>query len=194
MDRKDKSAFSGWLFAAAILTVLSLGAMPGRSAAACTVDPAATGSASELPDKEPGPCLGGVAPGWRPAVLQWREHRRQSEARRFAGRIKRHLGLSFAGRREQFRAHRGQIERQRRAFRRRKARAKARQFAAARRHAAKHAPRYRHGLIARQKYGSGKLGHLGRPATPNSSNARHALHWRSLWRHGAHNDAQPPSD
>ncbi len=60
----------------------------------------------------------------------------EGDAKRFAARIKRHQIQRFVHKKREFRKHQLRLEKQRR-FRR--ARTKARQFAAARRHVAKHA-------------------------------------------------------
>ncbi len=199
MYRECRDIASSLLLAAAILMALSIGdVVLGKGAAACTEDTAPAGnSAGQLESREAAsasPCLDRGAHGWTPTLVQLRKE--SVDAKRFAARIKRHLGHRFASRRQEFRRHRAQIERQRRMYRRSKAHNKARQFAAARRHAHRHAGNHGRALAAKLKqFGYRKLGHTGRPAAlPNGSSFQHAVHWRSLWRHGAHNDAQQPSD
>ncbi len=186
MYRACRNIRSPLLSAAAMLAAIGLAAILSSGiAVACTGDAAASSA---------GPCLDR---GWTPILVQLRKESSYLDAKRFAARIKRHLGRGFTERKQQFERHQAQIERQRRAVRRSKARSKARQFAAARRHAHQHAPKHRHALGAKLKrFGFRKLRHTVRPAAvPSGSSAQHAVHWRSLWRHGARNDALPqPSD
>jgi hypothetical protein len=118
-------------------------------------------------------------------VAQWRKHKAHLDAKRFSSRIKRHLGRRYATSRQQFRKHQAMIEWRRRAY---KARAKARQFAAARRHVAEHLSRHRYSNAGRR----------GRQATRVNGNGRqgHALwhHGAFLWRRGARSDAPKPAE
>ncbi len=176
MCRKSSSNLSRWLFAAAVLAAASVGGIFfSVAAAACT--------------ENAGLCAQQSASAWKPVLVEWRKQKARLEAQRFAERVKRHLGREFAKRKEQFERHQVRIERQRRTDRRR---SKARQFAAARRHAAQHAHKLRHALGAKpRRFGYKKPQHH----ELSGSNARHVLHWRSLWRHDAHNNVQqPPSD
>lgn len=180
MWRKSGSNVFRWLFAAAFLAAISVGGgFFSASAAACTQN-AAAGS------QPAGPCAQLNASAWKPILVEWREPKARIEALRFADRVKRHLGREFAKRREQFVRHQARIERTRRAYKRH---SKARQFAAARRHASQHT----------RKLGHAHAVHLRRFALKkpqqrhelSGSYARHVLHWRSLWRHDAHNDVEP---
>src|SRR5579883_182990 len=67
--------------------------------------------------------------------------RRKEEARKFAARIKRRQGRQYARRKAQFKKQQIRLAGQRREMRLKKAMAKARQFAAARRHVALNMPR-----------------------------------------------------
>ena len=173
MCRRSSSNLSRWLLAAAVLIAISMGGIsPSIAAAACT------GNTAE-------PCAQQSATGWKPVLVEWRERKARLESIRFAERVKRHLGRQFAMRKLQFARHQVRLERQLRAHKRH---AKARQFAAARRHVAQHTHKLRHAAAR---------GHLRRFAGKkpqhhevSGSNARHVLHWRSLWRHDAHNDVQ----
>ena len=66
-----------------------------------------------------------------------------SDAKRFAERIKRHQGRHLAKRKREFRNQQLRLESQRSALKQKRARAKAHQFAAARRHAALSAQNHR---------------------------------------------------
>ncbi len=68
------------------------------------------------------------------------------DAKRFAARLKHHQRRQFSQRRREFRKQQQRLEAQRRM---RRARLKAHQFAAARRHAAKHAPKHKLHTIRR---------------------------------------------
>jgi hypothetical protein len=173
MCRKSVSNLSRWLLATAILFAASAGGIVfAGAAAACTPGAA-------------GPCAQQAAAGWKTVLVDLREQKAQIEAKRFADRVKRHLGRSFAKRKRQFERHQVQIEKRRRAHKRH---SKARQFAAARRHAAKHVRKLHHALGAKpMRVGFKKPPHR----QASGSNARPVVHWRSLWRHNAHNDAQP---
>src|SRR5262249_3672036 len=96
---------SVWLFAAAILTALSVNSiLLTEIAAACTRETlstaSSTGGAANCEDPA-GPSPG----GWNtytqaPSLqhVQWRSQKARSEAKRFAARIKRRLGRRFAKR------------------------------------------------------------------------------------------------
>ena len=173
MCRKSVSNLSRWLLATAILI----------AASACGI--AFAGAAAACPPGAAGPCAQQAAAGWTTVLVDLHEQKAQIEAKRFADRVKRHLGRSFAKRKQQFDRHQAQIEKRRRVHKRH---SKARQFAAARRHAAKHVHRLRHTAGATpRKFGLNKPPR--REASGNS--ARHVPRWRSLWRHDAHNAAQP---
>ena len=171
MCRKSSSNLSRWLLATAILIAISTGgAISTRSAAACT--PGARQLCAEQ------------GAGWKPILVDLHEQKARIEALRFAERVKRQLGRQFAKRKQQFDRHQAKIEKRQRAHRRH---SKARQFAAARRHAAKHVHRLRHAHGAKpRKFGFNK------PVRREASGSDGlVLHWRSLWRHDAHNAAQP---
>jgi hypothetical protein len=172
MCRKSVSNLSRWLLATAILIAISAGGgFFAGTAAACA--PGAGQLCTQL------------SAGWKPILVDLHEQKARIEALRFAERVKRHLGRQFAKRKQQFDRHQARIEKRQRAHRRH---SKARQFAAARRHAAKHVHRLRHALGAKpRKFGVNKQ--PGRQASGGS--ARHVPRWRSLWRHDAHNAAQP---
>ncbi len=200
MYRKSKINLSAWLVAAAILAALNLGGIDFAWFPQARAAETAAGRYSAAPLTVCEPSSAESCPGRMHARklgfrhMNWRGPKPRGEAKRFAERIKLHLGRRFGARKRQFRRHQVQMERQRR---RSKARSKARQFAAARRHAARHAPKRRHFVAAKfQKSGHRKPKHRDRPGTPpNGSSAQTAPRWRSLWRHGAHNAAlQPPSD
>jgi len=199
MYRESRNIRSPLLFAVAILTAISLGGM-FFSAVACTQDAvAAASSTGQLESHEAASavaCPDRVAHAWRPVLVQLHKQGSYLDAKRFAARIKRHLGRRFAKRKEQFEKHQAQIERQRRAYKHSKAHNKARQFAAARRHAAQHAHKHGRALAAKLKMlAARKLKHREHAGSlASGSSAQHAVHWRSLWRHGARNDAQTPSD
>jgi hypothetical protein len=172
MCRKSSSNLSRWLLATAILIAMigAGGGFFGGTAAACTP------GARQLCAQQ--------SAGWKPILVDLHEQKARLEALRFAERVKRHLGRQFAKRKQQFDRHQAKIEKRRRAHRRH---SKARQFAAARRHAAKHVHRLRHAHGAKSR----KFGFNKQPRREASgSSARRVLHWRSLWRHDAHNAAQ----
>ncbi len=202
MYRECRNISSSLLLAAAILMALTAGdVVLSKGAAACTQDTAPAGNSAGQPESHEAasasPCPDRGAHSWTPVLVQLRKQKSYLDAKRFAARIKRHLGRGFTARKQQFARHQAQIERQRRASRRSKAHNKARQFAAARRHAHQHAHKHRQALGVRlKKFGYRKLRHIERPAAlPNGSSVQNAFHWRSLWRHGARNDAQQqPSD
>lgn len=172
MCRKSSSNLSRWLLATAILIAISMGgAISAGTAAACTP------STRQLCAEQ--------GAGWKPILVDLHEQKARIEALRFAERVKRHLGRQFAKRKQQFDRHQAKIEKRQRAHRRH---SKARQFAAARRHAAKHVHRLRHAhAVTPRKFGFNKQPR--REASGGS--AGRVLHWRSLWRHDAHNAAQP---
>jgi hypothetical protein len=199
MCRESRNSPSLWLFAAAILIALTAGdAISAGRAFACSRGTESTHDSTGAGDA---PALAVVCPGrgnrnWSVKLIELSKGRSSLEAKQFAERIKRHLGRQFATRKQQFERHKAQVERQRRANSRSKVRNKARQFAAARRHAARHAHRNSRAIAARfNGVPAKKLRNRERAALPaNGSSGRHAPHWRSLWRHGAHNAAQTPSD
>ncbi len=78
-----------------------------------------------------------------PSRARWRRIRARVEAKRFSERVKRHLERRFVHRMQDFRAHQMLMEKKRKAARHRKARTKAREFAAARRHAFRHLAKHR---------------------------------------------------
>ena len=172
MCRKSVSNLSRWLLAAAILIAINAGGgFFAGTAAACT--PGARQFCAEQ------------SAGWKPILVDLHEQKARIEALRFAERVKRHLGRQFAKRKQQFDRHQARIEKRQRAHKRH---SKARQFAAARRHAAKHVHRLRHTAGATPR----KFGLNKQPRRQASgSSARHVPRWRSLWRHDAHNAAQP---
>ena len=195
MYRMSRNNLYRWLLASAILMALGAGGIIFQAnAAACTEDASHAGNSAGTAAVCVNTAAGLSFDRSRldsesaPRRVQWHKQKPHSDAKRFSSRIKRHLGRKFATRRQQFRRHQAQMERQRGDIRRSKARSKARQFAAARRRAAHHALKHRHHPQLK------RLGNrMGAP--PNDgSNVRHALHWRSHSRHGAHTGKQPPSD
>lgn len=172
MYRESSSKLIRWLLAAAISAAIFAGGIFFSAAAFACSDPA-------------GSCAQRSATGWKTVLVEWREHKARLDATRFADRVKRHLGREFAKRKEQFERHQVRLERQRRAHKRH---SKARQFAAARRHVAQHTHKLRHAHAAHlPRFGLKKHHEL------SGSNVRHARHWRSLWRHDAHNGVQQPA-
>jgi hypothetical protein len=177
MYLKRKSCMPVTLFAAVFLAIVSAGsllfAVPGLAfphGTSLSTGPAAVCSESAR----------GVL-----RVAQWRKHKAHLDAKRFSSRIKRHLDRRHATSRQQFRKHQAMIEWRRRAY---KARAKAHQFAAARRHVAEHLSwhRYSH------------AGHSGRQTAraKGSSYGWHGLwhHGAYLWRRGARGDLPKPPE
>jgi hypothetical protein len=174
MGRKSSSSLSRWLLATAFLIAASAGGVFFAGAAAACAPGAG------------GPCVQPNPAGWKPVLVDFREQKAQLEAKRFADRVKRHLGRQFAKRKQQFERHLVRIEKRRRVHKRH---SKALQFAAARRHAAKHVRKLHRALGAKpMRVGFKKPPHR----QASGSGARPVVHWRSLWRHDAHNDAQPP--
>ncbi len=201
MYRMCRNNLYPWLLASAILMALSAGSIIfGANAATCTEDTAqagnSAGAAAVCDDAAAGPFFDRSGLDRKSTLrrVQWHKQKAGADAKRFSSRIKRHLRRKFAARRQQFRRHQAQIERQRGAIRRSKARSKARQFAAARRRAAQHALKHRrHPLGSNLKrFGNRKSMHAGSQGTPpnDGGNARHVLHWR----HGAHIGKQLPPD
>jgi hypothetical protein len=186
-----------WLFAATILTALSVnGIFLAGIAAACareTVSAAYSAGAEANCEAPPAASPGGWYTYTQTSSLQhiqWRSQKARSDAKRFAERIKRRLGRRFAKRKQQFRKHQAAMERQRRAFKRNKVQNKARQFAAARRRAAQHMPKRRRALSARLKRlreESRKYERQGALAGRRNENNRA---WRVRWRHRAQTDVK----
>ncbi len=173
MVRKCSSNVARWLFAAGVLTAMSVsGVFTLASAAPCAQSAADS-------------CTQQGATSWKPVLVELRNSKARLESLRFAERVKRHLGRQFAKRKLQFAQHQVRLELQRRAHKRH---IKARQFAAARRHAAQHVHKLRHAHVRHLRGFAFK-----NPAhhEASSSDARHIPHWRPLLRHDAHNDAQP---
>ncbi len=87
---------------------------------------------------------------FRPRVRHLRQRKHEEaaaagetgDAKHFAARLKHHQGRRFAKRKREFRTQQLRLESQRRAIRQKRARIRAREFAAARRHAAQHAPKH----------------------------------------------------
>ncbi|MGA7327295.1 MAG: hypothetical protein WBX25_23100 [Rhodomicrobium sp.] len=126
-------------------------------------------------ESEPGPVHAGEIsqsprqwqrnqPGPSPQALprsQWRKIKALYDAQRFSSRVKRRLERRFAKRKWEFKKQQALLEQQRRAYRRKRARYRAREFAAARRHAAKlahkHAAKPR---VHKKDRGSGAPDHV----------------------------------
>jgi hypothetical protein len=158
---------SWWLLAAVVLAHLGA-ASP--SASAC-----------------PGSCAPKIASGWTPVVVEIRDRGAQLEAISFSERVKRHLGYRFAKRKAQFVRAQQRIEHHRSVHKRR---AKARQFAAARRRVAQHV----HKLLPEAGSHLRRFAH--RKPHPLETAASHAVNWRALSHRAAHNSApdQPQAD
>jgi hypothetical protein len=111
-------------------------------------------------------------------LVQWRAHKAHLDAKRFSSRIKKHLVHRSATSKAQFRSHQAKLEHQRRVYQKNRAKLKAQQFAAARRHAAKHSSKHRlsrHNLAAPYKW-----------SVDGSNTGR----WQMLWHRVGHDDAQ----
>ena len=161
---------SRWLLAAVVS--IAAGIFPAAAAGACA-------------EKAQAACAQRGGSGWTTVLVEVRERKARLEAIRFAERVKRHLGRQFAKRKAQFEKNLARLERQRRAHRRH---AKAQQFATARRHVAQHMHRL-------QPAASGHLRRFVHNAPRgrklSGGNVHHAVHWRALWRHNAHNEVLP---
>ncbi len=161
--QKPYRTFS-WFHAVVIIAALSAGALPlgrygsGRAEAAISapIGLAGHGSYGRIPPSRPegGSTWTGEIPQDRGAVTRKASYlfraraekiaqNRETEARHFAARLKQLQRRQFAKRRLEFRRQQLRMESQKRSNRQKKARSKARQFAAARRHAASHAPKRR---------------------------------------------------